>query len=297
MKATKTTILLFIMLISACIGFTLLQTESTTAPVVKVGIITACSIALTFLFSLVTGDYSWTDRLWSTLPVAFAWIYASSAHFSVPSITASVLITFWGARLTYNFARRGGYTGEEDYRWTILRQKINNPVVWLVFNLLFIAFYQQFLFIAFTSPLMLIVQSTSLTFTPLSYAAILLFALCLGIETLADQQQYTFQQAKYNLLPRTEKHGGEYERGFRTSGLFKFSRHPNYFGELGVWYAIYLFCASFSPSIFHFTLIGPLLLTLLFIGSTIFTESISASKYPAYKVYQKEVPPILFKFW
>lgn len=297
MKATKTTILLFFILISACIGFTLLQATPTTAPLVHVGVITACSIGLTFLFSLVTSDYSWTDRLWSTLPVAFAWIYASAAGFTVPSLTAMALITLWGARLTYNFARRGGYTGEEDYRWTILRQRINNPVLWLVFNLLFIAFYQQFLFIAFTSPLMLLVQSSNLTFTPLSYVAILLFALCLGIETLADQQQYTFQQAKYNLLPRTEEHEADYERGFRTSGLFKFSRHPNYFGELGVWYAIYLFCASFSPSLFHFSLIGPLLLTLLFIGSTIFTESITAGKYPAYKAYQQSVPPIILKFW
>ncbi|ADY12959.1 DUF1295 domain-containing protein [Sphaerochaeta globosa] len=297
MKATKTTILLFFILISACIGFTMLQAAPTTAPLVHVGVITACSIGLTFLFSLVTSDYSWTDRLWSTLPVAYAWIYASAAGFTVPSLTAMALITLWGARLTYNFARRGGYTGEEDYRWTILRQRINNPVLWLVFNLLFIAFYQQFLFIAFTSPLMLLVQSSSLTFTPLSYVAILLFALCLGIETLADQQQYTFQQAKYNLLPRTEEHEEDYERGFRTSGLFKFSRHPNYFGELGVWYAIYLFCVSFSPSLFHFSLVGPLLLTLLFIGSTIFTESITAGKYPAYKAYQQSVPPILLKFW
>jgi len=79
--------------------------------------------------------------------------------------------------------------------------------------------------------------------------------------------------------------------------LFRFSRHPNYFGELGVWYSIYLFCVSFSTSLLHYTLAGPILLTLLFIGSTKFTESITKSKYPAYQAYQKSVPPILPKFW
>ena len=297
MKATKTSILLFFIIIAACIAVSLVQTAGNAAPLLKVGIITACSIVVSFIFSLLTGDYSWTDRLWSTLPVALAWVYAFSAGLNAPSITASLLITLWGARLTFNFARRGGYTGEEDYRWAILRQRINNPVLWTIFNLLFIAMYQQLLFIAFTSPLLLLVEPARLTFTPLSFASIVLFALCLGIEALADQQQYTFQQAKHHLLPRLEKHEDDYERGFRTSGLFRFSRHPNYFGELGVWYSIYLFCVSFSTSLLHYTLAGPILLTLLFIGSTKFTESITKSKYPAYQAYQKSVPPILPKFW
>ncbi len=297
MKATKTSTLLFFIIIAACIAVSLVQTAGNAAPLLKVGIITACSIVVSFLFSLLTGDYSWTDRLWSTLPVALAWVYAFSAGLNAPSITASLLITLWGARLTFNFARRGGYTGEEDYRWAILRQRIDNPVLWTIFNLLFVAMYQQLLFIAFTSPLLLLVEPARLAFTPLSFASIVLFALCLGIETLADQQQYTFQQAKHHLLPRLEKHEDDYERGFRTSGLFRFSRHPNYFGELGVWYSIYLFCVSFSTSLLHYTLTGPILLTLLFIGSTKFTESITKSKYPAYQAYQKSVPPILPKFW
>ena len=297
MKATKTSILLFFIIIAACIAVSLVQTAGNAAPLHKVGIITACSIVVSFFFSLLTGDYSWTDRLWSTLPVALAWVYAFSAGLNAPSITASLLITLWGARLTFNFARRGGYTGEEDYRWAILRQRIDNPVLWTIFNLLFVAMYQQLLFIAFTSPLLLLVEPARLAFTPLSFASIVLFALCLGIETLADQQQYTFQQAKHHLLPRLEEHEDDYERGFRTSGLFRFSRHPNYFGELGVWYSIYLFCVSFSTSLLHYTLAGPILLTLLFIGSTKFTESITKSKYPAYQAYQKSVPPILPKFW
>ena len=136
MKATKTSILLFFIIIAACIAGTLLLTDDDAAPLLKVGVITACSIVVSFFFSVLTGDYSWTDRLWSTLPVALAWVYAWSAGLNAPSVTASLLIMLWGARLTFNFARRGGYTGEEDYRWAILRERIDNPVLWMIFNLL-----------------------------------------------------------------------------------------------------------------------------------------------------------------
>lgn len=297
MKVTKSTILVFFLAIVLIVFGVVAFTPASFSALQQVSLITALTALLSFLFSLVTHDYSWTDRLWSTLPVAYAWIYAQAASFHAGALVAALLITLWGARLTYNFARRGGYTGEEDYRWSILNKRIGNPFGWIIFNLLFIASYQQFLFIAFTSPLSLLSVRSPQAFTPVGFLAIVLFFLCLGIETLADQQQYTFQQAKYHLLKRDDRHSEEYERGFRTTGLFKLSRHPNYFGELGVWWSIYLFCVSFHTSLFHFTIAGPILLTLLFIGSTIFTESITSSKYPEYAAYKKQVPAILFRFW
>lgn len=297
MKVTKSTILVFFLAIALFVLAVVVFSPASYSALKLVSLITVFTALLSFIASLLTNDYSWTDRLWSTLPVAYAWIYAYEASFKRTSLAAALLITVWGARLTFNFARRGGYTGEEDYRWSILRKRIRNPVLWIIFNLLFIASYQQFLFIAFTSPLSLLSHSPSSVFTPLSFIAIILFFLCLGIETLADQQQYTFQQAKYHLLERDARHAEDYERGFRTSGLFRRSRHPNYFGELGLWWSLYLFCASFHTSLLHFTLAGPILLTLLFIGSTVFTESITASKYPEYAAYQKQVPAILFRFW
>ncbi|NCC89741.1 MAG: DUF1295 domain-containing protein [Spirochaetia bacterium] len=297
MKATKSTIIVFFLAIVLILVGVVAYSPATFSALQMVSLSTVLTALLSFALSLLTNDYSWTDRLWSTLPVAYAWMYAYASSFTAAALVAALLITVWGARLTFNFARRGGYTGEEDYRWSILRQRIGNPLAWIVFNLLFIASYQQFLFIAFTSPLSLLTHPASSVFTPISFVAIVLFFLCLGIETLADQQQYTFQQAKHHLLERDNRYSEDYERGFRTSGLFRRSRHPNYFGELGVWWSMYLFCASFHTSLLHFTLAGPLLLTLLFIGSTVFTESITASKYPEYAKYQKRVPAILFRFW
>ena len=83
--------------------------------------------------------------------------------------------------------------------------------------------------------------------------------------------------------------------GFLTTGLFAFSRHPNFFFEQAQWWAFYAFGATAAVAsgagvwggVLNPTIVGAILLTLLFVGSTVFTESISAAKYPAYAQYQR----------
>ena len=293
----KPTTLFFILIVLGIVLVLWLNPIQTSNPLPSILSITAITVSLSFLFGLITGDYSWTDRLWSTMPVVFAWIYAAHGGFALPLLVATILVTLWGARLTFNFARRGGYTTAEDYRWPILQKRISNPVLWQLFNLLFIALYQQILFIAFTFPLYLLSMQgpTEMTF-PL-WLASLLFLGFLVIETIADQQQYTFQQSKYSLMPKREQWSKDYEKGFRTSGLFARSRHPNYFGELGVWFSIYIFASLAIGTFLNWSLVGPLALTMLFSISTIFTESITAKKYESYHQYKKQASAIIFKFW
>ena len=298
MKNRKTTTTLFFALIALGIALVLrFNPVNTSDPLPSILYITGITASLSFLFGLLTNDYSWTDRLWSTMPVVFAWIYALHGGVTLPSLVATILVTLWGARLTFNFARRGGYTSSEDYRWQILHSRITNPVAWQLFNLGFIALYQQVLFIAFTAPLYLIPLHEPTEMTLPLWLASLLSMTFLAIETIADQQQYTFQQSKYNLLPRRSEWTEQYQKGFRSSGLFARSRHPNYFGELGFWFSIYIFASLAIGSFLNWSLVGPLALTLLFGGSTIFTESITEKKYEAYHQYKKQASAIIFKFW
>jgi steroid 5-alpha reductase family enzyme len=81
--------------------------------------------------------------------------------------------------------------------------------------------------------------------------------------------------------------------GFRSSGLFRLSRHPAYFGELGFWWSIYLLCAVGSGTFIHWSGAGALALTALFVGSTRFTESLSAAKYPAYAEYRRTTSAVV----
>jgi steroid 5-alpha reductase family enzyme len=135
----------------------------------------------------LTHNASKVDQLWSLLPVVYAWhfhyhdllLHPTSTNYR--SLYVCLLITLWGARLTFNFWRKGGLVNasilvdsrfvlffsislfslsylfnsygnliqhEEDYRWPILRKKMNNNyfVFWILFNFSFIAVYQVFLF-------------------------------------------------------------------------------------------------------------------------------------------------------
>lgn len=225
--------------------------------------------------SLITGDTSWVDRIWSIAPVIYLWVFAAYSHFDARVTVMAVLVTAWGIRLTFNFARRGGYTGTEDYRWAVLRSRMSKWQFWL-FNLFFIVIYQNLLLVLITLP-GYTAQRHPGGFGVLDVVLAVAFLAFLAGETTADQQQWEFH---------TRKAAGETRTRFCTTGLFRYSRHPNYFFEQAQWWVIYLFGAVAAGSVLQPTIVGAILLTLLFVGSTKFTESLTLSKYPEYADYQ-----------
>src|SRR5579862_5691311 len=102
--------------------------------------------ALAWLVSIATRNYSQVDRLWSILPPLYVAFFAAQAGFRDPRLDLMAALTaLWGARLTYNFARKGGYRrGSEDYRWPVLRKRLG-PVGFQLLNATFIAPYQNLL--------------------------------------------------------------------------------------------------------------------------------------------------------
>lgn len=80
---------------------------------------------------------------------------------------------------------------------------------------------------------------------------------------------------------------GDCKLGFLTHGLFRFSRHPNFFCEQSVWCSFYLFGVAASGDWFNYTGIGAVLLIILFQSSTGLTEDLSIRKYPKYREYQR----------
>ncbi|MDR0323913.1 MAG: DUF1295 domain-containing protein [Treponema sp.] len=248
-----------------------------------------------FAFGLITGDYSWVDRLWSILPVAFVWYYAYRGGFTFSLCLIAALVSLWGLRLSFNFARKGGYTGTEDYRWNVLRAKIKNPVLWQLFNLFFISSFQIGLFLLFTWPVYSIIKAGIGCSVLFCVFAVLAF-IFICIETAADQMQWNFHIAKKaagegKKFP--EKYTNDVKNGFFSQGLFRYSRHPNYFGELGFWWSVWLMALSLVCGFVQSGFFGPVMLTILFIGSTIFTESITGGKYPKYKDYKAHTSPII----
>jgi steroid 5-alpha reductase family enzyme len=250
-------------------------------------IICLSGVILCFAISTATNNYSQVDKLWSIMPVVYSWITAWQGGWDNRLILMSVLVTIWGLRLTYNFNRRGGYQwplwkGEEDYRWAVLRQKkeFSSPVRWMAFNLFFISIYQMFLILLFTLPIVKSVDGMALNIWDWMLAIV--FIILVGVETIADQQQWVFQRAK-NLNPDKYK-------GFLDRGLWKYMRHPNYAAEQGIWIIFYCFSIVATGIWVNWSVMGVILLILLFKGSSDFSESISISKYSDYKAYQKSTP-------
>ena len=154
-------------------------------------------------------------------------------------VLMAVLVTLWGLRLTYNFARRGGYSwkfwsGEEDYRWSVLRQRpeFQVPWKWTLFNLFFISLYQMGLILLMTLPILISMEGRPLG--AFDYLLALFFLIFLFIETMADQQQWDFQNEKYRGINLGETLDGVYQKGFVQSGLWAFVRHPNYAAEQAI---------------------------------------------------------------
>ena len=83
------------------------------------------------------------------------------------------------------------------------------------------------------------------------------------------------------------------DRGFVASGLWNYSRHPNFLAEQAIWAVLYAWSCFITRTSYHWAGTGSLSLILLFASSTWLTELISAKKYPEYKDYQKQVPMFL----
>ena len=251
-----------------------------------------------FVVGELTRNNSQMDKLWSILPAVYTWIVAIRGGMSARLVVIACLVTLWGARLTFNFGRKGAYSlrfwsGEEDYRWKLLRERkeLQPRWKWTLFDLFFISVYQNALVLATTLPALISMRSSAPFGVTDAAAAALMFGFIV-LETVADEQQWRFHSMKKQLLSggkSLEELPEPYRKGFNTTGIWAHSRHPNYLGEQCIWLSLYVFSIGAGVGIFNWSIIGALLLIVLFIGSSKLGEDISSSKYPLYKEYQKKV--------
>ena len=250
-----------------------------------------------FIAGELTKNYSQVDRLWSTIPIVYCWYFTYASGMDERLILMSTLVSIWGIRLSFNFARKGGFSllpwkGAEDYRWEILQRDVPALKIklnWSLFNFFFICFYQMGLIFLFSLPILSAWQGDSeMTNKDLLLAAVMLFLII--IQTIADEQQHKYQTKKHKLIRENKELFGNYKKGFIDTGLWKFSRHPNYTCEQLIWITFYLFSVSATGEFLNWSVIGCVLLVLLFYFSAKFSEGISSKKYPEYKDYQRNTP-------
>lgn len=252
-----------------------------------------------FIVSEVTRNYSQVDKLWSLMPIGYSWI-TFSAYPSTRILIMALLVTLWGLRLSYNFYRKGGYSiipwrGTEDYRWKVMRERpeLRGRIRFGLFNLLFISFYQNFLILLISTPLLLSAMNHEKPLTPGDFAVAVVMVLFIITEGIADNQLFMFHQEKIYNSKGEPRYPESLRMGFMAEGLWKYVRHPNFASEQAIWISFYFFGVAASGKWINWTLAGPLLLVMLFIGSTRLTENLSGKKYSDYEAYRKNLPKFI----
>jgi steroid 5-alpha reductase family enzyme len=238
--------------------------------VMALGLAASAAIALlTWLASIRLRDVSIVDSVWSLMVVAPALVAAAVLPEVGPrAVLVLPLAGLWALRLFgYITWRHWGH--DEDRRYREIRAR-NEPhfqfkSVYLVFGL------QALLACIVSLPLVAAVASPA-PWGWLDALGLLLFVLGFAIEGFADAQ-----------LARFKSQAGNRERVL-ASGLWRYSRHPNYFGEFCLWWGFGLLALSAGA---WWAMISPLLMSVLLLrvsGVTLLEKDIGLRR-PAYRLY------------
>lgn len=236
-----------------------------------------------FFFSFWFRNASFYDPYWSVAPIVICiyWIVNAPVLHGTRDYLLLMAFLIWGIRLTLNWARGWKGLAHEDWRYIALRKQTGSwyPLV----NFSGIHLFPTVIVFLGMIPAYYAISNSKATVNWLDDLAFLLCIIATFIEWLADEQQRRFR------INRKD------ERDFYQLGLWKYSRHPNYFGEVLFWWGIYLFVWAANPR-YWWTVVGPITITLMFIFISIpMMEKHLLEKRPQYAGYQKTVSA-LFPF-
>jgi steroid 5-alpha reductase family enzyme len=250
----------------------------TGASAALIGLATITSVfTLVWLLSVRMRDASVADVCWGLGFVLLAWLYLLLSPTLTPrSWVVVVLVTLWGARLSTHIFRRN-HGKAEDARYRAMRASHGAAFWW---RSLFTVFWLQGAILWFVAlPVLVAVQDTEPAgLTPVDIFGIIVFAIGFGFEVTGDRQLRRFRADPSN-------------RGrVLDSGLWRYTRHPNYFGDATLWWGVYAIAAATPGG--WLTVLSPALMTFLLMrvsGVTLLEPSLVTSK-PGYRAYIARTP-------
>jgi steroid 5-alpha reductase family enzyme len=205
-------------------------------------------MTVAWVLSLMKKDASIIDVVWGLGFAVIAWLYFGfSPSPTTRSYLVAALVTVWGVRLSLYILWRNWGRGE-DYRYQAMREA--NPKTFPARSLITVFWLQAVLLWAISMPLMKAERSAQpVELIWLDMLGVVLFAVGFLFEAGGDWQLARF---KSDLANR----GQVMERGF-----WRYTRHPNYFGDALLWWGLFCFAAA-TPGAW-WTVYSPLLMTLL----------------------------------
>lgn len=224
-----------------------------------------------FIFSAIFGNASVYDPYWSVQPIVFVTISACIHGVNLLGILVLVAIWYWGLRLTANWAYTFQGLGYQDWRYTMLKEKTKTfyPVV----NFFGIHMVPTVIVCFCMMPAVNIIHN-GFEFNPLCLIGIGICIFAATLQCVADIQMHHFK-----------KNGGT---GFIRVGVWKHGRHPNYLGEILMWWGIAITWITaakwFNPTL----LVGTVLNTCLFLFISVPMAEKHQARKPGFDQYKKE---------
>lgn len=247
------------------------------AVVLKYFVFDVVATAVTFLFSVLFKNSSVYDPYWSLTPMVMSIpLFCTYRAFSFWQLLFLAVFNLWGLRLTLNWITTFTDFSYEDWRYRKFRDE-NGPAMWFFINFTGIHYVPTLVVFAGMLPLFRMVK------TPLgvwSVFGILIMLFGIALEFFADRQMHAF------LRSTTEKR-------VCRNGLWRYSRHPNYLGEISFWIGVFVTMLPYAKEFWWYG-IGALSILVLFLSVSVpMMEKRQRSRRVDYEAYRAETSCLL----
>ncbi|MBA3072395.1 MAG: DUF1295 domain-containing protein [Anaerolineae bacterium] len=229
--------------------------------------------------SLLLNNASVYDPYWSIQPVVILpLLMLHVGKITTSSLLLCAVVIVWGARLTINWISTFKGLHEQDWRYDQIKQQTGQ--LYPLINLLGIQLMPTLIVYACIIPIVFVILQSP-DFTPLILPGLMISVIGVSLETIADRQMQDFPRKNLS------------KSAIIREGLWKYSRHPNYLGEILMWWGVYLVCLASSPSAWMLGL-GALLNTALFLFISIPLAEKRLAKYKeGFSEYQQQTRMLL----
>lgn len=201
-----------------------------------------------FIISLFVDNASLYDPYWSVQPMIIVpLVFAYTGSVTIGAIIIIAVIEIWGVRLTGNWAYLFKNIGEQDWRYTNIKK--TTGALYPIVDFCGIMLIPTLIVFACLFPIIMFAESGAV-FSPIIAVGAALCLLGIALEIVADHQKHKFRK--------------DGNRGIVNIGLWAKWRHPNYIGEVLMWWGAYVMIVCACPSLW-WTFFGALCNTLLFL--------------------------------
>jgi steroid 5-alpha reductase family enzyme len=230
-----------------------------------------------FICGVILKNASLYDPYWSVIPlfyiIVFTLVFSYVEKFTIYYMLIVLVFLFWSIRLTYNWWKNWNGFMTQDWRYDLLKEK--NPKLYPITNLFGIHLIPTIVVFIQLINIFDIVQHDTYNYIIL----IIGLLICLSgpiIQIIADKQMYIF------------KTNNKENKKIIDVGIWRYSRHPNYFGELLFWIGVYVIYLAFSRTI-DYHIIFPVIMILLFVFISIPMMENKLKNREGYQEYKKKV--------